>query len=35
MAGIAARYDGTGPISTNPRPVGGAADILEILELAY
>ncbi len=32
---IAARYDGTGPISTNPRPIGGAADIVEILELAY
>jgi maleylacetate reductase len=32
---IAARYDGTGPISTNPRPVTGAADIVEILELAY
>ena len=32
---IAARYDGTGPISTNPRPVTGAADIVEILEFAY
>lgn len=32
---IAARYDGTGPISTNPRPVRGAADIVEILEIAY
>jgi alcohol dehydrogenase class IV len=35
LPGIAARYDGTGPISTNPRPVGSAADIVEILELAY
>lgn len=32
---IAARYDGTGPISTNPRPIASAADIVEILELAY
>ena len=32
---IAARYDGTGPISTNPRPVRGASDIVEMLELAY
>jgi maleylacetate reductase len=32
---IAARYDGTGPISTNPRPVGSVADIVAILELAY
>ena len=32
---IAARYDGTGPISTNPRPVRGADDIVEILELAW
>ena len=31
---LAARYDGTGPISTNPRPVCGAQDIVEILELA-
>ena len=35
LPGIAARYDGTGPISTNPRPVGGAADIVEFLELAW
>ena len=35
LAGIAARYDGTGPISTNPRPVGQASDIVEILELAW
>lgn len=32
---IASRYDGTGPISTNPRPVGGVADIVGILELAW
>ena len=32
---IAARYDGTGPISTNPRPVASPADIVEILELAW
>ncbi len=31
---IAARYDGTGPIKTNPRPVSGAADLVEILSLA-
>ncbi|MFN0305366.1 MAG: iron-containing alcohol dehydrogenase [Burkholderiales bacterium] len=31
---IAARYDGTGPIKTNPRPVSGAADLIEILSLA-
>jgi maleylacetate reductase len=35
LAGIAARYDGTGPISTNPRPVAQASDIVEILELAW
>lgn len=32
---IAARYDGSGPIATNPRPVRGAADVREILELAW
>ena len=32
---IAGRYDGTGPIATNPRPIGSAADIVEILELAW
>lgn len=32
---IAGRYDGSGPIATNPRPVRSAADIVEILELAY
>ncbi len=31
---IAARYDGTGPIKTNPRPVRGPADLVEILSLA-
>jgi maleylacetate reductase len=31
---LAQRYDGTGPISTNPRPVGGADDVAEILKLA-
>jgi len=31
---IARQYDGTGPISTNPRPVRGANDLEEILRLA-
>jgi len=31
---LATRYDGTGPISTNPRPVCGPQDIVEIFELA-
>jgi maleylacetate reductase len=31
---LAAMYDGTGPIAVNPRPVGGSADLLEILALA-
>lgn len=31
---LARQYDGTGPISTNPRPVHGADDIEEILRLA-
>lgn len=31
---IAARYDGTGPIATNPRAVRGPADLVEVLELA-
>ncbi len=35
LAEIAGRYDGTGPIATNPRRVGSAADIVEILELAW
>jgi len=32
---IAASWDGTGPIATNPRPVRGKDGLLEILELAY
>ncbi len=32
---IAGRYDGTGPIAANPRPVSSPADIVEILELAW
>lgn len=35
LPAIAGRYDGTGPISTNPRPIRGAGDIEEILALAY
>lgn len=35
LPAIAGRYDGTGPIATNPRPIGSAADIVEILELAW
>jgi maleylacetate reductase len=31
---LASQYNGTGPISTNPRPVRGAADLAEILKLA-
>ena len=31
---LAGHYDGTGPISTNPRPVRGAQDVVEIFELA-
>jgi maleylacetate reductase len=31
---FARQYDGTGPISTNPRPVRGADDLAEILKLA-
>jgi maleylacetate reductase len=31
---LARQYDGTGPISTNPRPVRGAHDVAEILTLA-
>jgi maleylacetate reductase len=31
---LARQYDGTGPISTNPRPVRGADDVAEILRLA-
>ena len=35
LPAIAERYDGTGPIRTNPRPVSGPADVLEILQLAW
>jgi maleylacetate reductase len=31
---LAWQYDGTGPITTNPRPVRGADDLAEILKLA-
>jgi maleylacetate reductase len=31
---LARAYDGTGPINTNPRPVRGPQDLLEILRLA-
>ena len=31
---LARQYDGTGPISTNPRPVRGADDLAEILQFA-
>jgi len=34
FAGLAARWTGDAPIATNPRPVGGAADLIEILQLA-
>lgn len=32
---VAAGWDGTGPIATNPRKVRGKDDLLEILELAW
>ncbi len=35
LPAMAARYDGTGPIRTNPRPVAGPDDVLAILELAW
>lgn len=35
LPAIAARYDGSGPIATNPRPVAGSAHVLEMLELAF
>ncbi|HEX5612144.1 MAG TPA: iron-containing alcohol dehydrogenase [Burkholderiales bacterium] len=35
LPAIAASWDGSGPIATNPRPVAGKHDLLEILELAY
>ena len=35
LPAIAARYDGSGPIATNPRPVAGPAHVLAMLELAF
>lgn len=35
LPAIAASWDGTGPIATNPRKVRGTQDLLEILQLAY
>ena len=35
LPSIAASWDGTGPIATNPRKVRGKEDLLEILELAW
>jgi maleylacetate reductase len=35
LAAIAASWDGTGPIATNPRPVRGQEELLEILERAF
>ena len=35
LPAIAAGWDGTGPIATNPRLVRGKDDLLEILEIAY
>jgi maleylacetate reductase len=35
LPAIAASWDGTGPIATNPRPIKNKHDLLEILELAY
>jgi maleylacetate reductase len=32
---IAAAWDGSGPIATNPRKVGGKEELLEILQLAW
>ena len=32
---IAASWDGTGPIATNPRKLRGKEDLLEILEAAW
>jgi maleylacetate reductase len=34
IAELARQYDGSGPISTNPRPVRGSEDVAEILKLA-
>ena len=35
LAAIAASWDGTGPIATNPRPVRGKQELLEILNAAW
>jgi maleylacetate reductase len=35
LAAIAASWDGTGPIATNPRPVRGREDLLDILQRAF
>jgi len=35
LPAIAASWDGTGPIASNPRNVRGKEDLLEILKLAY
>ena len=35
LGAIAANWDGSGPIATNPRKVSGKEDLLEILESAY
>jgi maleylacetate reductase len=35
LGAIAASWDGTGPIATNPRPVSGKEELLEILERAF
>jgi maleylacetate reductase len=35
LPAIAAAWDGTGPIATNPRKVSGKDDLLEILERAW
>lgn len=35
LPAIAASWDGSGPIATNPRKVNGKDELLEILELAY
>jgi maleylacetate reductase len=32
---IAASWDGTGPIATNPRKVNGKGDLLQLLESAW
>ncbi len=35
LPAIAASWDGTGPIATNPRPIKSKDDLLQVLELAY